>query len=84
MTIKEVREKLKGIVDTVSHKNGVFTVRLGFFYRHGHTSAQLAETIMAAIPGAEVIDHWETWKDFKGGASIAAQSHWGAKFTTPN
>jgi hypothetical protein len=73
-----------GIVDTVSHKNGVFTVRREFFYTNGYTSVKLAETIMAAIPGAEPIDHGEVWKPFRGGESTRNSSHWWVKFTTPN
>ena len=81
MTVKEVREKLNGIVDTVSHKNGVFTVRREFFYTHGRTAASLAAAITKLIPGAVITDSGEVWKPFRGGASTANSSHWYVKFT---
>lgn len=81
MTTKDVREKLVGYVDTVSHKGGVFTVRRGFFYTHGNTAAKLANVIKTMIPTATIIDSGEVWKNFRGGASTRDGSHWWVKFT---
>ena len=35
----------------------------------------------AAFPNAEILESGEVWKDFRGGASVAQQSHWFVKFT---
>jgi len=80
MTTKEVRKRLAGYVDTVSQSKGVFTVRRGFFYRHNTTSALLASAVATKIPGATVLDHDEVNKAFRGGATVANQSHWWVKF----
>lgn len=69
--------------DSVSKRNGVFTVRKGFFYRHGYTSDMLVDAIKALIPTAVIVDHGEVWKAFKGGAATAQSSHWFVKFTVP-
>lgn len=79
MKVSEVREKLN--VSTVSQKAGVFTVRKGFFYTNGMDSSKLAERVLAVFPEVEIIDHGEVWKPFRGGASVAQQSHWYVKFS---
>lgn len=78
VTTKSVRDKI--VVDTLSQKNGVFTARVEFFYRHGQTSEDLANHIKRAIPNATIIDSGEVWKAFRGGATTANSSHWWVKF----
>lgn len=80
-TLKTVREALNP--DTASVKAGVFTIRTGFYYRHGYSSEAYAAKVKAAFPNAVIVDHGEVWKAFSGGASTANQSHWWAKFTVP-
>jgi hypothetical protein len=80
-----------GHPDSFSCRNGVYTVRKGFFYpgvfRHGGTAEGVAETVRmkvkAALPDytVTIIDKDEVWKPFRGGASVANQSHWWVKFT---
>ena len=79
-TTAKVREKLMGLVDTVSQKDGEFTVRRSFFYTHGKTSDSVAWAVKDAFPNAKIIDHGEVWKPFNGGAPVAKQSHWWVKF----
>lgn len=81
ITAKAIRDTLS--VDTVSVKNGVYTVRRGFFYPHGKTSQNLADRVLEVYPTATIIEHSEVWKPFRGGASIPNQSHWYVKFTLP-
>jgi hypothetical protein len=78
MTLKQLREKLSA--DTYSLKNGIFTVRRGFFYTGGRTSEDFAQAVSAALPSATIVEHGEVWKAFRGGASTAQQSHWFVKF----
>ena len=82
LTVKQVRDLIS--VDTLSLKNGVFTARRGFFYTHGGSSEKLAARIQAALPQAVILDQGEVWKAFRGGASVANQSHWFVKFTLGN
>lgn len=83
--IKVVREKLAGIVDTVSVKhelNGdVFTVRRGYFYRMGASAEKLANTVKRIFPTATILDSGDHWAAFRGGASVAQGSHFYVKFT---
>jgi hypothetical protein len=81
MTVKTVRESL--IADTVSVKNGVFTVRLSFYFSGGGTSEKFAARVKAAFPTAVILDHGEKWASFSGGQSVAAGSHWWVKFLVP-
>ncbi|MCR4301815.1 MAG: hypothetical protein NUV51_09410 [Sulfuricaulis sp.] len=80
-TLKQVRNALSA--DTYSAKNGVFTVRRGFFYTHGRTAESFVEAVKRAFPAAVILDSGEVWKAFRGGATTANQSHWYVKFTFP-
>ena len=74
LSVKQVRDAL--CVDSVSKRNGLFTVRRGFFYTHGRNAEYLVNAVKRAFPGVQVRDFGEVWKPFRGGASVAAQSHW--------
>lgn len=78
-TINDVRNRLSA--DTISKRNGVFTVRMGFFYSHGRTAENLVAAVKSALPTAVILDSGEVWKAFRGGASTANQSHWWVTFT---
>ena len=79
ITLSTVREKITA--DTYSVKGGVFTLRRAFFYRHGGDADKFAARVTAAFPDAVILDCGEVWKAFRGGASVAQQSHWFVKFT---
>lgn len=64
-----------------SVRGGVFTVRDSFFYTSGRTAQDLVNEVRAVFPTAVVLDSGEVWKDFRGGAPVARQSHWWVKFT---
>lgn len=68
--------------DQVTFSKGVFTVRRGFYYRHGKTVQDLENVVKTAFPDVVIIDSGEVWKPFRGGASVATQSHWFVKFMT--
>ena len=81
MKTKEIKERLDGIADTVrKQRNGRYIARKGFFYRHGFSGEQFAMKIEVALPGVTVTGCGEVWKDFRGGASVANQSHFWAEF----
>ena len=71
-------------VSQVTKSKGVFTARQGFFYRHGRNEEELAQKIQDRFPNAEIIDMGEVYKAFKGGASVAKQSHFWVKFKLPD
>jgi hypothetical protein len=79
MTIKQIEELVAA--DSTSLRNGVFTVRHGFFYRHGGSAESYAAQVIKAVPGAVLVDKGEHYAAFRGGASVANQSHWWVKFT---
>lgn len=79
MTIKEIKENI--LADEVTYSKGVFTARTGFFYTHGRTVQDLIDKVKEIVPEANVIDQGEVWKNFNGGASLRASSHWFVKFT---
>lgn len=78
-TLKEIKQTLE--FDSYSLKNGVFTVRKGFYYRFGNSEEKFVEKILEKFPTAKIIESGEVWKPFRGGASIANSSHWFIKFT---
>lgn len=79
MTLKQVRELVPA--DSHSVKNGVFTVRQGFYYSGGRTEADFVKDVKAAIPHATILESGNVWKDFRGNAPVSKQSHWFVKFT---
>ena len=86
MKCKEIKERLNEAecyVDQVTLNKGVVTVRRGFFYTHGRTAEGLKNEVFKAFPDAEVVDCGQVWKSFRGGASVASQSHWFVKFKVP-
>jgi len=82
-TMKEIKENLSSF-STHSVKNGIFTVRKAFFYTHGKNAQDFVIRVKTAFPEAIIVDSGQVWKDFKGGASVANQSHWFVKFTFEN
>lgn len=82
-TNKQIRTILEDNFSQVSMRNGEWTVRVGFYYTHGGMSDKVVERVRLALISIceiDVIDHGEVWKPFRGGASVANQSHWFVKF----
>ena len=61
------------------NKAGNLVARWGFFYTHGRTAEGYVTKVTALLTEAgiafEIVDSGEVWKDFRGGASVANQSH---------
>ncbi|MDD5651555.1 MAG: hypothetical protein PHF86_14265 [Candidatus Nanoarchaeia archaeon] len=76
-------EQLKSTLSasTLSKKSGVYTARWSYFYTSGITSDHKVAKVKSVFPQATIIDSGDVWKPFKGGASVANQSHWYVKFT---
>ena len=84
MTASEIRSQLEKnhvTLDTFSVVKGVVTIRHGYFYSHGYNSEKYKNSVLKAFPKAKIIDSGDVWKPFRGGASVANQSHWFVKFT---
>ena len=81
MAYTNIKSLLKSGADTVGKKkNGNIIARREFFYRHGGTAESFAEKISSMLTEAGVnyiiVDKGEHWTAFRGGASVANQSHW--------
>ena len=85
MTTKEIRQLLQDHFSDekghVTYSRGVWTVREGYFYRHGRSEANVVAEVQEILPAACVIDSGDHLARFRGGASIQASSHWWVKFT---
>lgn len=79
MTANEVKDQLT--VDAVSKRKGIFTARKGFFYSMGMTSKDLESHVLEAFPEAKILKSGRVDKPFRGGASVARNSHFFATFT---
>lgn len=77
-------QDMKALINatSLSKRNGVYTARKGFFYRHGKDSGTFAQRIADEL-NATILDHGEQWTPFRGGAPVARSSHWWVKFTVP-
>jgi hypothetical protein len=78
LSLKQIKDVLH--MDTISRKDDVVTVRRSFFYRHGCDTGVIIERIKSIFPTAIIMEAEENWKPFRGGASVAAGSHWMVKF----
>ena len=85
MTNKEIRKTLQNHFcdepGCVSYYKGVWTVREGYFYRHGRSEDKVALRVLGIFPEAKIVDKGDHWATFNGGASIKASSHFWVKFT---
>jgi hypothetical protein len=79
MKMEEMRI-LIGATTLAKRRNGNYLARWSFFYTHGQTAETKAEIVTKKIPEAVVVDHTYVWKTFKGGASVANQSHFAVEF----
>jgi hypothetical protein len=82
LTAKKVKEVLGSCVDEVSYspKTGIYTARLGFFYRHGKTAQHLEAAILLRFPHAVVVQTREFWLPFRGGSALRHSSRWQVEF----
>ena len=78
-TQKEIKSKIRG-ADTLSKKNGIYTIRQGFYYKMERSEEKLKKNILEVYPNAEIIDSGEHWAAFRGGQTIASGSHFWVKF----
>jgi hypothetical protein len=79
VNMKEIKNTI--FADSYSQKDGVVTVRWGFFYTMGRTTEKYVETVKASFPGCTIVDSGQVWKPFRGGASVAQGSHFFVKFS---
>jgi len=81
MTTKEARRILKehfGEEDDPGHvtfSKGHFTIRRGYFYRHGKTPEDLADCVRRVLPDALVTDMGDHYAPFRGGEGIRKNSY---------
>lgn len=73
-------------VESVSrNKAGNIVVRRGFYYTNGFTAEKFAERVISGCNKAglnvTIVGSGEVWKPFKGGASVANNSHWWVELT---
>ena len=75
MTTKEIRATLqKQPFDSVRlSKDGIWTVKYGYFYRHGMTPQKIWEYIQKKFPTATLLLAEDRWKPWAQGAYMIVQ-----------
>ena len=48
----------------IAHKDGSFTVKESYYYRHGQSPEKIADKIKKAIPWVEIIDTEDEWREW--------------------
>lgn len=81
VTIKQVRLALDATADSIGkNKVGAIVVRRGFFYRNGNSSEKFTATVKSLLEQCgydfKIVRDGEHYAPFRGGASVANQSHW--------
>jgi len=84
--ISQVRKALESRSDGIGQKkDGTIIIRRGYFYRNGMDSARFASTVAKLLADAGLVlfmkEHGDHWASFRGGASLAASSHFWVEFT---
>ena len=68
----------------IRKERGEYVARWGYFYRvQAPTLEKASERIMSQFPDATIIDTGEKWTPFRGGESIARNSHVFVRFSLP-
>lgn len=62
------------------NKAGNYVVRKGYFYTNGYDEQKFADNFSKLFPEFEIVNKGNAWKAFRGGASVANQSHWWVEF----
>ena len=78
--MKNVDIKEKVGADTISKKEGVYTIRRSYFYSHGFDQNKFAEGVLRQFPNAKIIDSGNHYASFRGCDSVAKGSHFWVKF----
>jgi len=81
LSVGLIKKSLSSLADTVGKKrDGSFIIRRGFYYRHGADAESykiaVCKKLMGAGVGFHIKDYGEHFTTFRGGATIANQSHW--------
>lgn len=80
--MKQIREALSTVADTVGKGKTGIVVRRGFFYKMGQDSHKFAAKVNAALEKAglpqRVVDCGEKYCAFRGGQTVSQGSHFWA------
>lgn len=81
--MKQIRDALEMVADTVGRSKGDIVARRSFFYKHGQTAHSFAERVNAALEKAgcaeRVTSCGEKFVAFRGGQIVAQGSHFWVK-----
>jgi hypothetical protein len=66
--------------DTLSKSGGHYIVRKQYFYRMGNSEENLKNNVLKVFPNAKIVEIGDHYASFRGGASVAASSHFWVKF----
>ena len=79
---KITKDDLSGVPFSTLSKNkaGNYVIRLGYYYRMGKSQHIMEEKLKEKFPDVNIVKSWDKFTAFKGGASVANQSHFGVEF----
>lgn len=79
---KITKNDLSGVPFTTLSKNkkGNYVIRQAYFYSNGRSQHIMAEKLKEKFPDVNIVDTWNKFTSFRGGASVANQSHFGVEF----
>lgn len=77
--MKQIREALSLVADTVGKSKGDIVARRSFFYKMGQSSQKFADRVNVALEAAgvpeRVVEHGTKEAGFRGGQTVAQGSH---------
>lgn len=81
--MKKITEKdLIGVPFSTLSKNKKknYVIRQAYYYRNGRSQHIMVEKLKEKFPDVNIVDTWDKFVAFRGGASVANQSHFGVEF----
>ena len=81
--VKQIKEKLNHSFDTFSVREGIITVKKGYYWGVTKSGETYAEKVKEIIPEAKIVDFGNHFASFRGGAKAgsAQSSYFYVKFT---
>ena len=82
MSTKQVREVVSNVADTLSVRQGVFTVKKSYYWGVTQGGSALADKIKSLLPEAFILDYGNHYHGFVGGAKSGSSkdSYFWVKF----
>ena len=68
MSTKDIKRHLEQLFDTISCRDGVYTIKKSYYWGFTEDGSALADKVKKKLPSADILDYGNHWHPFVGGA----------------